>query len=179
MPILEWKAKRPAVLVILAAAGLGAVSGFLSWRLAEQGVAAIPAGLAAGLLIALVSGRLLLPARMPSDSGCSTAKQAAGADDVKLEECGANAIRHRLAEEKASLEYLDAEREHRRELSFGKTIEERVIWGELLELELQDLDEQLRRICDAAGSATGRSPRGSNEPNANPRKGGSRGRNNA
>jgi hypothetical protein len=177
MPILEWKAQRSAILRILAAAGLGAVFGFLSWRLAEHGVAAIAAGLAGGLLIALVSGRLLLPARKSIDSGCSTAKQAAGAGNPKLKKCGVSAIRHRLAEDKAILEYLDAERERRREPSFGKTTEERVVWGELLKLELQDLDEQLSRICDAAGGATSRNPRGSKEPNANPRKGGFRGRN--
>ena len=175
MPILELKAKRPPILVILATAGVSAVLGFVGWRLVEHGVAAI----AAGLLIVLVSGRLLLPARRSVDAGCSNMKPAAGLGTVKLEKCGASAIRHRLAADKASLDYLDAERERRSEPGFGKTIEERVIWGELLELELQDLDEQLRRICDAAGGAAGRHPRGSNEPNANPPEGGPRGPNNA
>ncbi len=74
-------------------------------------------------------------------------------------------IRHRLKEGEALLEWLDAERESRGNSSFGKVIEARVVWGELLELELQDADEQLSRICNAADRST--------TSNANPRKGGS------
>jgi len=59
----------------------------------------------------------------------------------------------RLAEEQAFLEHLDVEREFRRDPAFGRITEERIVWGELLDLELQDLDEQLDRICETAGDA--------------------------
>jgi hypothetical protein len=100
----------------------------------------------------------------------SIAKQVAGSGSPELEKCGASTIRHRLEEGKTCLEYLDAERECRSDPSFGRVIEEQVVWGELLELELQDVDEQLSRICDAAGGATDQNPRGSKASNANPRK---------
>jgi len=58
----------------------------------------------------------------------------------------ANPTRQRLAEEKAHLEQLDAERRRRRDSRFGKVAEDRIIWFELIELELQDLDEQVNRI---------------------------------
>ena len=40
---------------------------------------------------------------------------------------------------------------------FGKTMENRIIWCELIELELQEIDEQVSRICAAAA----RNPRAS------------------
>jgi hypothetical protein len=95
----------------------------------------------------------------------STVKQVVVAGNSQLGQCGASAIRHRLKEGEALLERLDAERESRGNPSFGKACEERVVWGELLELELQDVDEQLSRICNGAEG-----PRSSK---ANPRKGGS------
>jgi hypothetical protein len=71
-------------------------------------------------------------------------------------------IRERLAERTARLNDLDAERERCGDPGFGKTIEHRVIWGELLELELQEIDEQVSRIRGAAGRTTDRRPRSSN-----------------
>lgn len=64
-------------------------------------------------------------------------------------------IRRRLAEERATLERLDAERVQRRNPVFGKTDEDQIVWGELLELELQDIDEQVKRICNRAGKVSG------------------------
>lgn len=57
----------------------------------------------------------------------------------------------RLAEEKAALDQLDRERESQGDSNFRKTMEDRIIWGELLDLELQDFDEQLNRIRQTAG----------------------------
>jgi hypothetical protein len=59
--------------------------------------------------------------------------------------------RHRLAEAVARLERLDAERERRGDSRFGQTTENRIIWGELIELELQEIDEQVGRICNSSG----------------------------
>jgi hypothetical protein len=62
--------------------------------------------------------------------------------------------RQRLSEAMARLERLDAERERRADARFGKTTENRIIWGELIELEMQEIDEQVSRICSSAGRAT-------------------------
>jgi len=65
-------------------------------------------------------------------------------------------IQQRLAEEKAYLKHLDLERVHRGDPSFNKTIEERIIWGELLELELQEVDEQIERLWETSGHVSTR-----------------------
>lgn len=59
-----------------------------------------------------------------------------------------SANRARLAGEKAYLDHLDEERARQGNSGFGMTAEERIVWGELLELELQDIDEQLSRLCE-------------------------------
>jgi hypothetical protein len=64
-----------------------------------------------------------------------------------------SAIRRRLAEENVVLAKLDAERERLQDSHFGTTAEQRIVWGELLELELQDIDEQVSRIRQAAGDS--------------------------
>ena len=65
----------------------------------------------------------------------------------------ANIVRERLAAAKDSLDYLDAEREKRADLMFGKRTEDQIVWRELLELELQDAEERIARMCDAAERA--------------------------
>ncbi len=57
------------------------------------------------------------------------------------------AARRRLAREVEFLDRLDRERQSRGNSSYEKAAEERIIWSELLDLELQDIDEQLSRIC--------------------------------
>ncbi len=49
------------------------------------------------------------------------------------------------------LQDIQLVRNHRQDPLFGKSIEERIIWRELLELELQEVDEQIERISAAAG----------------------------
>lgn len=45
-------------------------------------------------------------------------------------------------------------RNHRQDPFFGKSAEERFIWRELLDLELQDVDEQIERISASAGNSS-------------------------
>jgi hypothetical protein len=71
--------------------------------------------------------------------------------NAEAEPCPVETIRRRLTEQLARLEQLDAERERRGDSRFGKSTEDRIVWGELIELELQDIDEQVSRICGAAG----------------------------
>ena len=72
-------------------------------------------------------------------------------DRAENEPCHTKTSRQRLAEAVGRLERLDAERERRGNPRFGKTAEARIIWGELIELELQEIDEQVGRICAATG----------------------------
>lgn len=59
----------------------------------------------------------------------------------------------RLAEAKDSLEYLDAERLRRDDPGFGRLLEDQIIWRELLELQLQEAEERITSMCDAAERA--------------------------
>jgi len=55
-------------------------------------------------------------------------------------------IRERLAEAGACLERLDGERSSSGDPGLGKEIEERIIWRELLDLELQGFDEEIELL---------------------------------
>jgi len=68
--------------------------------------------------------------------------------------------RQRLREAVACLERLDAERERRADARFEKSTENRIVWTELIELELQEIDEQVSRIRSSAGRATESNLRG-------------------
>jgi hypothetical protein len=67
------------------------------------------------------------------------------------EACPTQTAEQRLPEEVACLERLDAERKRLGDSRFGMTTENRIVWGELIELELQEIDEQVRRACAAPG----------------------------
>ena len=54
-------------------------------------------------------------------------------------------IARRLAEEFALLQQIDFERSARADFGYGRATEDRVIWRELFDLELQEVDEQVSR----------------------------------
>lgn len=58
-------------------------------------------------------------------------------------------IHERLAEARLRLERLDLERLLSGDPLLDKAGEQRIVWRELLDLELQDFDEQVERICAA------------------------------
>jgi hypothetical protein len=128
-------------------------------------LAVMVAALVAGLLNALV-----LDALFPRTRKATYGRTSLPEGTERIEH-PASTIRQRLAEGKACLEWLDAEQERRGDSGFEKATENRIVWRELLDLELQDVDDQVHRICDAAGGATGRNPRGWMDSNKNPRKG--------
>jgi hypothetical protein len=129
-------------------------------------LAVMVAALVAGLLIALVLDALFPRARKAAYGRTSVSEST-----ERIEQCPASTIRQRLAEGKACLEWLDAEQDRRGDSGFEKATENRIVWRELLDLELQDVDDQLHRICDAAADVTGRTPGGWTDSNKNPRKG--------
>jgi len=69
---------------------------------------------------------------------------------AKTEPLLATMRRQRLAEAAARLENLEAQRELHGDSHLGMTTENRIVWNELIELELQEIDEQVNRICSAA-----------------------------
>jgi hypothetical protein len=70
---------------------------------------------------------------------------------VRVQPSG-RATQRRLVEACSCLALLALERADRQDPGFGKSLEERIIWRELLELELQEIDEKIGRISDEAGS---------------------------
>jgi hypothetical protein len=54
----------------------------------------------------------------------------------------------RLRAAGASLERLDLERALSGDPHLGRAVEERIVWRELLDLELQDFDGQIQCICE-------------------------------
>ena len=59
----------------------------------------------------------------------------------------------RLEQAKASLDYLELERSRRADPEFGRLLEDKLVWRELLELELQEAEERIAQLCDAAERA--------------------------
>ena len=60
--------------------------------------------------------------------------------------------RQRLVRGFSRLQDIQLVRNHRQDAHFGKILEERIIWRELLELEVQDVDEQIERVSGPTGS---------------------------
>ena len=60
--------------------------------------------------------------------------------------------RQRLAQSFSRLQNIQLVRNHRQDPHFEQSVEERIVWRELLDLELQDVDEQIERISAASGA---------------------------
>ena len=61
-------------------------------------------------------------------------------------------VHERLREARAQLERLDRERSFSGDPYLGKAIEQRLVWRELLDLELQNMDEQIERSASNTSS---------------------------
>ncbi|MBZ5604530.1 MAG: hypothetical protein LAO79_19685 [Acidobacteriia bacterium] len=57
-----------------------------------------------------------------------------------------SAIHERLVRGFSQLQGFRLVRNHLQEPHFGQAVEDRIIWRELLELELQEIDEQIERL---------------------------------
>ena len=168
MPILESNRDQSATRTILLTTGLGVIFGLffglppalgarvmgLTW--VPYGLGVILSGLVVGLSLAYLVVAFLFDMPYPcipvSVSPSAPVLESLGATGSrKPEKCAVTTIRQRLAEENVALAKLDAERERLHDSHFGATTEQRIVWGELLELELQDIDEQVSRIRRASG----------------------------
>ena len=61
--------------------------------------------------------------------------------------------KERLSVAKECLDYLEAERVRRGDPPFGRMAEQKIISRELLELELQEAEERITMMCNAAERA--------------------------
>jgi hypothetical protein len=160
----KWWKRGPVFGLFLGiSCAFGANALGLKW--APYGVVSIAASLVDGLLIAFFADNLFPRTVASTDRQSPTLGMSSASAGAQAGIYPAKTLRERLAEGKVSLERLDADRERRGDSEFGKTTEDRIVWGELIELELQDIDEQLHRIC---GSRSPQTPLKSNL-----RKGGS------
>ena len=58
----------------------------------------------------------------------------------------------RLARSFSELQKIQSERDHRQDPRFGTLVEDQIVWRELLDLELQEVDEHIARIAVPEGS---------------------------
>lgn len=170
-----WKRGTAWGLVCGIPSAFGAHALGLPWL--PYAIAPVVFSLCSGVVMAFLADALFPPAAISAGVPASAPEElGAGVANPEAETCPdkpnpSEPVRKRLAEGNAELEYLDAERELRADPGFGRTTEDRIIWSELIELELQEIDELESRICDGADE----SPRGPAPPNQ--REGGSHERN--
>ena len=115
-----------------------------------QGVAVLAWGLAVGCLLAGLADALV--ARLPAsvERKFAVSERSGEAVRAQFEKGHGAPVWRRLSEEMACLEQLALERKRRNDPEFGKATEDRMIWGELLELELEAIDEQINLTGRAA-----------------------------
>lgn len=95
-------------------------------------------------------------------AGLNSAVDSSGDFGMAVEPpSGPDPCRRRLAEAAGRLEQIEAERERLGNPKFDKISEERIVWRELIELEMQEVDERMARMRNEAG----RNPNG---PGARP-----------
>jgi len=82
---------------------------------------------------------------------CVLNLSACEASGVRVPDCP---TRERLAQAFSRLQNIQLVRNHRQDPWFGKSAEERILWRELLDLELQDVDEQIDRILGSSGDGS-------------------------
>jgi hypothetical protein len=167
MPIQESDRDRSTSRIILLIVGFAVIFGLffglppalgahaMGWTWVPYGLGLILCGLVIGLSLAclvvaflfdmpILRVSLLTPRPRALSSSCTAVSRKSGS-------CPFSAIGQRLADENVALAKLDAERARRHDSHLGTVTEQRIVWGELLELELQDIDEQVSRIRRTPG----------------------------
>lgn len=140
-----WKRGIALGLAFGIASAFGALA--LGWRWVPYGIAAITASVLSGLLIALIADAVFPFTRPALNPQVPAFKSHGIGERTRPGTRPRSQLGQRLVREKDLLENLDRERARRRNSAYGKAAEERIVWSELLDLELQDIDERLERIC--------------------------------
>lgn len=60
-------------------------------------------------------------------------------------------VRMRLADAYIRLQHIEVARAEGNDPQYAKTLEDRIIWRELLDLELQEIDKRIETIASTAG----------------------------
>ena|SRR5579871_3857006 len=152
MPFLESNLYQSTMPRTLLAVGWGIIMGLFfgvppAWAAHTMGMPWVPYG-AAVITLGLIVGLLIaftVEALVPREDE-PTASLPSNLSNPVSRRAVEDPVARRLAREMASLERLDAEREYRPEPDYAQQIERQIVWKELLELELQDIDEQMSRI---------------------------------
>jgi hypothetical protein len=158
-----WKRGIGLGLAFGMASGFGALVLGMNW--VPFGVVSITASVVSGLLTALIADAVFPIALTSANSEAAETPEAAVHGYRGVAGRSEPAIRvssdigRRLAREAAELDDLESERRRRRKPGFGKVAEDRIVWGELLELELQDLDERLEQTGREADNPAPQRPR--------------------
>ena len=82
---------------------------------------------------------------------CALNLRAAGEPAIRIPPCP---TARRLAQAFSRLQNIELARNIRQDPNFFRSVEERVIWRELLELELQEIDEQIKRTSATVGNCS-------------------------
>ena len=156
-PFARWW-KRGLVMGL--ACSLPSAAGALALGLRPMPYLVIPlaGGLSTGVLIAWLSDLMF------ANRGAAAPQQPVFPDLTvpvypRPEFLPQGPVHQRLEDGKQRLEEIEAKRQNRRDSESDRADEERIVWGELLDLELQDIDEQIRRIRNTAGSEPRYRPR--------------------
>ena len=161
MPILHSATSQSGSLRNFRIAGLGLLLGLFFATPPAVGARAVGLPLIycagvilAGLAVGLSLSYLFITFVIDEASPCATVPVVRHRPEYRIEKRPTSDSGRRLAEENGRLQDLAAERERRRDPRYGVVAEQRIIWNELLDLELQDIDERASRICDEARDST-------------------------
>ncbi len=154
-----WKRGIGLGLAFGIASGFGALVLGMKW--VPFGVESITASVVSGVLTALIADAvfpLAVTRSNPENPRARVAPRHQFSQRPEAVSAVSGETGRRLARGVAALDELERERARRRKPGFGKAAEDRIVWGELLELELQDVDERLDQAGREAASPDTLSP---------------------
>lgn len=135
-------------------AGLGAllslpsliVLGAMDGAAAALTISLCAGSMAAGVIIAFLTDTIC-PRRKPEsyDSERALRRPEIRRQPIELPPDASDTCR-RLADGTRALEEIESERRRRDDAAFGQEAEDRIVWRELIELELQEIDDHLNHL---------------------------------
>lgn len=140
--------KRGAILGVLFSIPSVIALGFMNRFGAAMAIALCVGSIAAGAMTAFLTD-IICPRRQRQRSESSRAARPPEPPEPVAEPPlprNANGASRRLAEGKRALAQIESERRLRGDAAFGQEAEDRIVWRELIELELQELDAHLNHL---------------------------------
>jgi len=148
-----WLAGLAAGALFGAPSAWGAHSLGMPWI--PYGITTIALGTADGLFLAFAVKELFPETPARAVARAEPEEAPAGARSSPPGDPPAEGIHRRIFESMLALERLEAERERRGDRSYGAARESEMIWRELLDLELRNIDENADGIREAADDESG------------------------